>query len=247
MVFTHGVNPYFDNFNNFGEQELLEDLIIESISIFGMDMFYLPRTLNTFDALLTEDSTSIYNRAIPLTMYIKDVSGFMGDGAVMSQWGAVIHDQVTFTFPKRIWEEEVGSLTSMPRPNEGDIVYFPLNGKCFQIEFVDYKPFFYQLGALPTYDVVCKLFQYSNETFDTGIPEIDQIQVDFSTNIIDWAILDENGQPFGDENGNYLVSEAYGVENAGLVGEQNEIIQKEQTSNNVINFSELDPFADGSY
>lgn len=247
MSFTRGVNPYFDNFNNQGEQYLLEDLIIESISIYGQDMIYLPRALNTYDALLTEDSTSIYNRAIAMTMYIKDVSGFMGDGAIMSQWGLAIHDQVTFTFAKRIWEEEVGSLTGTPRPNEGDLIYFPLNQKCFQIKFVDYKPMFYPLGSLPTYDVTCELFTYSDETIDTGIPEIDKLQTDFTTNIIDWALLDENGQPLGGEDGNYLVSEAYGVENAGPLSEQNEIIQNEQTSNNVINFSELDPFSEGKY
>jgi len=134
MTFTHGTNPYFDNFHNQGEQDLVEDLIIEAISIYGQDMFYLPRTLVAFDPLTGEDASSKYVNAIPMAMYVKDVNGFEGDGTFMSKFGLQIQDQVTFTFSKRIWEEEIGSITGQIRPNEGDLIYFPLNQKLFQIQ-----------------------------------------------------------------------------------------------------------------
>jgi len=100
--------------------------------------------------------------------------------------------------------------------------------------------------VLPTYDVTCILFSYANEKIDTGIPEIDQIQIDFSTNILDYAILDEGGTPLLAEDGNYLVLESYG-DNLATLPADNVVIQDEQTSNNVLSWSELDPFSEHPY
>jgi hypothetical protein len=242
----HGINPYFDQYQNFGEQDLLEDLIIESISIYGVDMMYIPRVLNAYDAILTEDAQSSYTTAIPMAMYVRNVDGFEGDSTFLSKFGYEVRDQVTFSFSKRIWQEEVGVLTGKEVPKEGDLVYFPLANKLFQIRFVNYKPFFYQLGTLPMYDITCELFEYSNENIDTGIPAIDRIVTDFSTDILNYAFRDETGFPMCDEDGNYIVDESYG-NNDLAVNAQNNAFTQENTSNNVINFNELDPFNEKVY
>lgn len=242
-----GTNFYFNNFNASREQQLWEDLIIESIKVYGQDMFYLPRTLVSYDALLGEDDISKYAQAIPIEMYIKTVDGFEGEGTFLSKFGLEIRDQVTFTVAKRIFEEEVNPITSQTRPNEGDLVYFPLNGKLFQVKYVNYVPFFYQHGALQTYDLVCELFEYSSEDITTGIPEIDEIQDKFSIDAQDYAILAEDGTMILSEDGNYITTEKYMVGTIDDVS-NNEEIQEEQETEDVLNWSEIDPFSEnGEY
>lgn len=242
----HGVNPYFDTESNYGEQDLFEDLAIEVIQMRGIDMMYLPRTLNHYDKLLVEDDQSSYTLAIPLAVYIKSYDSFGGDKDFFSKFGYEVRDQIIFSFAKRIWEEEVGILTGKPRPDTGDVMYFPLSQKLYQIKSVDYKPEFYELGSTPWYDVTCELFEFSNELVQTGIPEIDRIRDDFSTNILDYTLRDTNGYPLTDTNGNYLVDTHYG-DNDLLVNRQNEIVKQENVSNNVIDYSELDPFTMKEY
>lgn len=94
-------NFFFNNFQSSQEQLLLENLIIESIKIYGEDMYYLPRTINKKDELYGTDDISTYDSAVLVEMYIKNVDGFQGDGNFMSKFGLEIRDQVTFTIAKR--------------------------------------------------------------------------------------------------------------------------------------------------
>src|SRR5210317_2210389 len=168
-------NVYFNNYDYAPEQTLYEDLVIESIKIYGHDVKYIPRVLNNFDELYTEDTISSFEKAIDIEMYVKSVDGFTGDGVFLSKYGLEIRDEVTFTVAKRRFERQItGTDPSRNVPKEGDLIYFPLNKKPFQIKFVDYKPFFYQHGKLQTYDRVCELFEYSSEVFNTGNTEIDE-------------------------------------------------------------------------
>ena len=175
-------------------------------------------------------------------MYIKSVDGFAGDGNFMSKFGLEIRDQVVFSVAQRVFNEEVSAYTSNIRPNEGDLVYFPLNRKCFQVKFVNKFEMFYQLGGLQTWELTCELFEYSNEIFNTGIAEIDAIQVKFDTNIISWSVLTETGEALLTEDSNYIVSENYDLEVIDPTSE-NKTIQDE--SNEFIDFSESDPFSEG--
>ena len=230
MVLNRGTSTYFHNFNASGEQRLLEDLIIESIKIYGQDMLYIPRVINSFDPLYTEDDQSEYDHAIPIELYIKSVDGFEGDGQFLSKFGLEIRDQVTLTVARRIFNEEIKSITDQEHPNEGDIIYFPLNKKLFQIKYVNYKPFFYQLGTLPTYDLVCEIFQYSSQKFNTGVADIDHIQTDFSLNVFDYGMLSEDGTTYiTDEDGDIITSEQFLKQNISVTG-QNEVIIAEQNS-----------------
>jgi len=238
-------NFYFNNFQNSQEQLLIENLIIESIKIYGQDMFYVPRVIKNKDEIYGADDISEYTRAYPVELYIKSVDGFTGDGNFMSKFGLEIRDQVVFSIAQRVFNEEVGMDTTLVRPNEGDLIYFPLNNKLFKIMFVNKFEMFYQLGALQTWELTCELFEYSSEKFDTGIPEIDSIQKNLSLNVFDWALLNEAGERLIDENSDYIVLENFTLEDIDDLSD-NRFIQNE--TDDFLDFTEKDPFSEnGTY
>jgi hypothetical protein len=236
-------NFFFNNFKSSQEQLLIENLIIESIRIYGEDMYYIPRKLNNYDGVYGADDQSSYELAIPLELYIKSVDGFAGDGSFMSKFGVEIRDQVVFSVAQRRFYEEVGPITSQPRPNEGDLIFFPLNNKCFQIKSVSKFEMFYQMGSLQTWELTCENFEYSNELFNTGIPEIDSIQTNFSTNQLDWTLMTEDRFNLLTEDGNYIIQESADLKTL-VVGSDNEQIQQE--SDQFIDFTVFDPFTEGN-
>lgn len=236
-------NFFFNNFQSSQEQLLLENLIIESIKIYGQDMYYIPRTLNNYDDVYGADDQSSYDNAYPIEMYIKSVDGFSGDGNFMSKFGIEIRDQVVFSMSQRVFNEEVGTFTSQVRPNEGDIIYFPLNKKPFIIRYVNKFEMFYQLGALQTWEVTCEVFEYSSESFNTGIPEIDNLQKQYSINQYDWAVKTEAGDYLTDEQGNLILLEGASVSDI-ITNADNDWIQQE--SDQFVDFSAVDPFSEGT-
>lgn len=155
------------------EQELIEDLVIESIRIYGVDTWYIPRTISAKDDLLNEDSLSRFEEAYMCEMYVKSVDGFEGEGDFLSKFGLQIRDSMTLTVAMRVFNQEVGAHTEEVRPNEGDLIYFPLNNKIFEVMHVEHEAIFYQMGSLQTYDLRCELFEYSGEVFATGQDFID--------------------------------------------------------------------------
>lgn len=217
-------------------------MIIEAIRIYGEDMYYVPRKLNNYDSVYGADDQSSYELAIPLELYIKSVDGFSGDGNFMSKFGVEIRDQVTFSVAQRRFNEDVATITNQIRPNEGDIIFFPLNQKCFQIKSVSKFEMFYQMGGLQTWELTCENFEYSNEKFITGVPEIDSLQTHFDTNQMDWALKDQDGNYILTEDGNYIVFENSSMENL-MPSADNAEIQKE--SDNFIDFTTIDPFSEG--
>ena len=158
------------------EQNLYEDLIIESLKIYGQDVYYIPRTLVNRDNILGEDPASKFDDAYLIEAYIENVDGFEGTGDLYSKFGLEIRDEISFVISRRQWEKIVGVFSSNqvdPRPQEGDLLFMPMTNSFFEISFVqDDKPF-YQLSDLPVYHLSCQLFEYSDEDFDTGIGEID--------------------------------------------------------------------------
>ena len=183
-------NHYFNHHGtDTPEQRLIENLTIESIKTFGIDVYYLPRTLNDEDKLMGEDNTASYNSAYTIEMYIKTVEGFEGQGDFISKFGLQINDQITFTVAKRRFREL--GMTSDGRaniPHEGDLIFFPTTSALFQILFVEDEAIFYQTGKLQSYDMLCEMFTYSDQSFNTGIETIDEIErqhsysIDFTMN-----------------------------------------------------------------
>jgi hypothetical protein len=236
-------NFFFNNFQASQEQLLLENLIIESIKIYGQDMYYLPRTLNNYDEVYGADDSSSYEAAYPVEMYIKSIDGFSGDGEFLSKFGVEIRNQVVFSIARRIFNEEIGEFTTQVRPNEGDVIWFPLNQRAFVIRFVNKYEMFYQLGALQTWEMTCEVFEYSGERFNTGIPEIDALEKQNSQNILDWTIDDDSDNgPILTEDGDYLILENAAAGN--VTADDSMEIQAE--SDQFIDFSSIDPFSEGN-
>lgn len=178
-------NVYFQNYNYFNEQSLIEDLVIESIQIYGVDTFYLTRSLEAVDNILNEDDLSIFNKAYQFEVYVKSVDGFQGEGDFLSKFGLQIRDQAVFSVAIRTFERYVTRHdASKARPNEGDLIYLPMNNKFFKIMHVEHESVFYQTGALQVYDLKCELFEYSNERFETGLPFIDDFYQEIRTSDI---------------------------------------------------------------
>ena len=165
-------NSYFRTFDARNDQELLHSIVSESIQVTGYDVNYIPRTLVNEDTILGEDSISEYKDAYSVEMYIKSVDGFEGEGDLVSKFGLEVRDQIIFSMSRRAWE----GLDIGTRPKEGDLIYFGLTNKLFQIMFVEHETPFYQNGTLPTFDLTCELFTYSEEALDTGVDEIDVIE-----------------------------------------------------------------------
>ena len=180
------VNHYFQNGNGIGntnEKRLHEDLIIEGLKIYGHDCYYLPRTLVNRDLILGEDTLSKFDDSYLLEMYMETTEGFAGEQEIINKFGLEIREDTTFMLSKRRWQDQVDSSHTMiveGRPNEGDIIYFPLMDSFFEIQFVqDQEPFF-QLGNLPVYKLKCTRWEYSNERLNTGNDVIDSAETQYS-------------------------------------------------------------------
>ena len=171
-------NPYF-KFGTNSEQNVVENLIIECLGIYGQEMFYIPRTLVSKDDILGEDRLSEFKNAYPIEMYFENVDGFGGNGAFMSKFGLMIEQSATLVVARKRWQQAVAQYgqTILPnRPAEGDLLYFPLTGGLFEIKFVQHQNPFYHIGKLYTYKLDVELFQYASERIDTGYNAIDDFE-----------------------------------------------------------------------
>jgi hypothetical protein len=164
------------------EQDLYEDLVTESIKVFGQDVVYLPRESLGEDALLNEE-WSQFTQAYPVEMYLENVEGFEGDGNLLGKFGLEIRDQANLVVTKRRWDQAVGQniVDGQASPNEGDLIYFTMTQRLFEIKYVEPKSPFYQLADLPSYTLTAELFEYNDQHFDTGYDEIDAIEWDNAT------------------------------------------------------------------
>lgn len=171
-------NVYFSHGTR-NEQMMVEDLIVESIQIYGQDFVYIPRTLVAKDEILGEDRLSEFKNAFNIEMYLESADGFEGQGAFIQKFGLFMEQSATLTVARRRWEQLVGRYGKgilQNRPSEGDLLYFPLTGGLFEIKFVQHQDPFYQIGRLNVYKLQVELFQYSSEHIDTGDAAIDAFE-----------------------------------------------------------------------
>lgn len=285
------LNKYYNNFNYGREQDLIEDLIIESIKMYGYDCRYLPRTFVRKDPLFGEDTLSKFEDAVELEMYIKNVEGFEGEGDFLSRFGLQIRDQITFTVARKRFDQarseslmtEVGyqilqeeADTNAPsrlrlsqsantemfsiqletataegyaietnRPTEGDLIYFPLTEKMYEIKFVEHEAIFYQMGRLQTYDIVCELWEYSSEQVNTGNTQIDGIEDRYTMDILQYEFLLEDDTKLLSEDGGSVIQE-FRIE-TNDPSANNEFFDNKDpmwSGDEIIDFSELNPFSD---
>ncbi len=236
-------STFFNPFSSEKEQKLLDRLVVESIKQRGYDMIYLPRHNKNWDALYATSDIVEFTDSYEIEMYIRSIDGFSGDGNFLSKFGLEIRDQIQFEVAKTTFDQLVGQLAGIDRPREGDLIYFALNDKCFEIKFADNKPTFYQFGALQTYNLTCELYEYSSEIFNTGIEAVDRLGK-YSQNVYDFTLTDEEGNILLTEAGDIIEYDAIRTSETGLpfVLQDNEQIQKE--SDNFISFSETNPFSE---
>lgn len=234
-------NFFFRNIDYTPEQNLLSNLTTEMIKIFGIDVYYIIRNTGNLDKLFDEAAGSSFNIAIPMEMYINTYEGFRGEGDLLSKFGLNVADKLVLSVSRERFAEDIGAPYSLIRPNEGDLVYFPLSNGVFEIKFVEHEAAFYQTGALQFYELQLEKFSYNSETFNTGIPEIDNIQINYSNADDNYYLLTENGY-------NLVTEDNYNIELESFVPDlidptaQNEELQT--LSNTFIDFSITDPFSE---
>lgn len=227
------------------EQRLMEDLIIECLKIYGFDVYYLPRTTVYQDDILNEDALNSFDQAYRLEMYLSSISGFEGEGDLLTKFGVEIRDTATFIVSKRRWEEavkRVGKVQLEMRPAEGDVLYFPLTKTYFEIRRVEAKDPFFQVGKFNVFKIECELMQYSSEKFNTPIPEINELAASNSTNLSDFELLLEDGSKMLLEyyTDSRVILEDYNMHERDLIA-QNDTFRENV---GILDFSERNPFGE---
>ena len=179
------LNSYFLQGSQ-GEQRLVQDLINEQLKIYGQDIIYLPRKLVSQDSILNESIASEFDDSFRMEAYLANYEGFAGNGDILSKFGVQSTDQITLIVSKERYEDFISPFLQgedvlvSSRPQEGDLIYFPLDNTIFEIKYVEAKKPFYQLNKLFVYQLSCEVFDAAlDELVDTGIEEVDQAVSDF--------------------------------------------------------------------
>lgn len=175
------LNPFFLQGAN-SEQGLVQDLINEHIRMFGVEIYYLPRKYLTEKTIIKEIIQSKFDRAFPLEAYVVNYDGYANNSDMLTKFGLSINDELTLIVSKERCELYIQELLKndtntklISRPKEGDLIYFPLGDKLFEIKFVENEKPFYQLGKNYVYEFRCELFEYEDEDISTGVTEVDTI------------------------------------------------------------------------
>ena len=240
-------NHYFQSGTPGGrtsEQRLLENLIIESMRIYGIDAYYCPRKLMKKDVLFGEDVLSQFNDAMPIEMYIKNVSGYGSDVDFASKYGLQIRDRATFVIARQRWTDMIanrGLGILSERPAEGDLIYIPMTNSLFEIKFAEHENPFYQLGHLYVWELECELFVYSSEKLQTGIGEIDEVVTLQSEEVQTYAMKTEAGETLVTENGVEIWLQDFLISSV-IVGTDNDQVKQEQDT--FLDFTETNPFGE---
>jgi hypothetical protein len=256
------VNHFFQGGNGIGnknEKSLYEDLIIEGLKIYGHDVYYLPRTLVNQDLILGEDSLSKFDDSYLIEMYVETTEGLAGEQELINKFGLEVREETTFMLSKRRWNDAVDSYHTMikeGRPNEGDIIYYPLLNKFFEISFVEDQEPFFQLGNLPVYKLRARTWEYSSERLDTGVSEIDSAEDQFSLDMLahqfmledgSGALQLENDSVNGDKN--YFINEEYNLQTQSTYADNLDLdaaagFNTADTSDDILDFTERNPFGE---
>ena len=258
-------NVYFDH-GNTNEQRLYEDLIIEQLSIYGQDVYYLPRTLVNEDSILGEDTASKFTSAYAIEMYVENTDGFAGEQEIVRKFGLELRDDVSLVVSKSRWEkilEAENNLIVSSRPNEGDLIWFARVNAFFEIQFVEHEQPFYQVHNVPVYKLRCTKWEYSSEEISTGLSDIDITEDELSTNMLDYQVSFESGLPEGsvmmesdipDERSFILLESAPAELGDKQIVDQSHkfeaasgVTSTGDSTDDILDFSERNPFGESDY
>ena len=185
------LNPFFLQ-GSPGEQRLVQELINEQLKIYGVDVTYIPRKILGTDPLLgyndlREVNFSKFDDNYNIEAYVQNYEGYGGSGDILTKFGMSLRDEVTLVISRERYEDFIAQfITGLPtdeiivssRPREGDLIYFPLGQRLFEVKFVEHENPFYQLGKNYVYELKCELYEYEDEIIDTSIEEIDTLVKD---------------------------------------------------------------------
>ena len=173
------LNPFFLQGSQ-SEQRLVQDLINEQLKIYGVEVTYIPRKFVRKQTIIKEVQSSAFDDNFLLEAYLNTYEGYSGQGDIMTKFGVSLRDEVTLTISKERFEDFISPFLEADddyelssRPREGDVIFFPLGSRLFEVKFVEHEEPFYQLGKNYVYQLKCELFEYEDEVFDTDIDEID--------------------------------------------------------------------------
>ena len=181
-------SSYFPTYHagHSGEQNLAQDLVDEQIKLFGSDVYYLPKTVLA-DSTLDEVRYTKYQDQFQIEMLLVNVMGFGDNAEFISKFGLRITDEIIFRVSTKRWTEEVAehnpTLTVPERPNEGDLLYYPLTQNLYEIKYVGKEEPFFQFGKIQFYALTAELYEVGSDDLATGVAEIDAIEVLFDTAI----------------------------------------------------------------
>ena len=169
------------------EQRLVQDLINEQLSIYGQDVVYMPRKIINEQKIIKEILVSKFDDSFRIEAYISTFDGFGGNGDILSKFGVRSTDEITFVISRERYKDFISpkidlfkdEVKTAERPQEGDLIYLPLDNSLFEIKYVEAKAPFYQLNNLYVYELRCELFEYEDEIIDAGIDEVDESVKDF--------------------------------------------------------------------
>ena len=186
-------NIYFQN--SLADQNLLNNINREVIQQAGIDVMYLPRTLVKEDLVMNEDVLSKFSNAYQIEMFVKSNEGFGGEGDLVSKFGLDIRDELILV----AHVDSFKFATDMDKPLEGDLIYFPLSKRTFEVKFVEHEQPFYQVGQNYVFEITCEVFQYGEEDIDTGT-DVDKVERE-NAYAIDLVLTATGG------SGNFIVDE----------------------------------------
>ena len=176
------LNPFFLQGTS-AEQRLVQDLINEQLKMFGVEVTYIPRKFVNTTSIIKEVQSSKFDDNFAIEAYLNNYEGYSGTGDVLTKFGMSLRDEVTLTISRERFEDFIAPFMASDdyllstRPREGDLVYFPLGQRLFEVKFVEHEDPFYQLGKNYVYQLKCELFEYEDEVIATSIDEIDtQVQ-----------------------------------------------------------------------
>lgn len=179
------LNPFFLQ-GSPAEQRLVQDLINEQLKIYGVEVTYIPRKFVRKQSIIEEIQSSKFDDNFLLEAYVNNYDGYSGAGDILTKFGMSLRDELELVISKERFEDFISPFLNPidqneieigTRPREGDLVYFPLGQRLFEVKFVEHEQPFYQLGKNYVYQLKCELFEYEDEVIDTSVEEIDtQIQ-----------------------------------------------------------------------
>ena len=173
------LNPFFLQ-GSPGEQRLIQNLINEQLQIYGVEVTYIPRKFVNKQTIIEEVQSSKFDDNFLIEAYVNTYEGYSGAGDIMTKFGVSLKDEITLTISKERFEDFIAPFLNddeyelATRPREGDLIFFPLGTRLFEVKFVEHEQPFYQLGKNYVYQLQCELFEYEDEIIDTGVDEIDR-------------------------------------------------------------------------